>query len=105
MCDPGTGDCRRAGQFTTTMQDQESGDVCSGCKKPVKGGFDVVEGEGDEGFTIAIVATPDRDFNVCDGCNEVVHFACSHHPATGYCDRCFEKYDLEDTGTVFGRAR
>jgi hypothetical protein len=87
------------------MQDQESGDVCSVCKKPVKGGFDVVEGEGDEGFTIAIVATPDRDFNVCDACNVVVHFKCSQHPETGYCDGCFARYNPEDTGSASGRAQ
>jgi hypothetical protein len=50
------------------------------------------------------VPTPDRDLNVCDACNDMVHFKCSAHPATGYCDRCFEKYDLEDPPTALGRA-
>jgi hypothetical protein len=86
------------------MQDQESGDLCSVCSKPVTGGFDVIEGKQGDGFTVAIVPTPDRDFNVCDACNDMVHFKCSAHPATGYCDRCFEKYDLEDPPTALGRA-
>ena len=65
---------------------------------PVKGGFNVLgmeAGDG-EGATIAVVGTRDRDFNDCDACNARVHFRCSRHPASGYCDRCFEKYDLED---------
>jgi hypothetical protein len=86
------------------MQDQESGDVCSVCKKSVKGGFGVIEEDAGDGFTIEISATPDRDFNVCDACNDVVHFACSRHPETGYCDRCFEKYNLEDPETAPGSA-
>jgi hypothetical protein len=87
------------------MKDQESGDLCSVCSKPVKGGFDVTEGTRGEEFTIEIVGTPDRDFNVCDACNDIVHFKCSKHPETGYCDRCFEKYDLEEPKSPYGLSR
>ncbi len=59
--------------------------------------------ERGRGFAIAIVATPDRDFIVCDACNVVVHFKCSRHPKTGYCDRCFDKYDLEDPDDLWPR--
>lgn len=76
--------------------EEESGDLCTVCSKPVRGSFMVIEGEWGDEFTISISSTPDRDFNVCDGCNDTVHFKCSKHPATGYCDGCFEKYDLED---------
>jgi hypothetical protein len=80
------------------MQDQESGEVCSVCKEPVKGGFNVLDTEAVDGekMIIAIVDTPDRDFNDCDACNTRVHFRCSQHPASGYCDRCFDKYGLEE---------
>jgi len=36
-----------------------------------------------------------RNFNDCDGCNATA-LALSKHPRSGYCDDCFEKYDLED---------
>jgi hypothetical protein len=84
------------------MHDQESGEVCSVCKKPVRGGFDVIEGDSHRGFTVAIMGTADRDHNVCDACDETVHFKCSKHPETGYCDRCFEKYDLEAPQSAYG---
>jgi len=48
---------------------------------------------------IAIDATPDRNYNVCDFCNIVVHFACSRDPESGYCDPCLDKleaYESED---------
>jgi hypothetical protein len=80
-----------------TMEDS-SNEVCSVCSKPVAGGFTVQESESRDGeqFIIEIADTPDRDFNDCDACNTRVHFRCSKHPKTGYCDRCFEKYGLED---------
>jgi hypothetical protein len=64
----------------------------------VVGGFTIRDSEPEDGgpFIIAIASTADRDFNVCDACNDVVHFGCSKHPKSGYCDRCFEKYDLQD---------
>ena len=80
-----------------TMQDTSEGN-CSVCGKPVVGGFTFQESEAKDGepFTIEIAGTPDRDFNVCDACNDLVHYRCSKHPKTGYCDRCFLKYGLED---------
>jgi hypothetical protein len=79
------------------MQDT-SGEVCSICSEPVTGGFTVREPEPEDGgrFVIAVTGTRDRDFNDCDACNARVHFRCSRHPETGYCDRCFEKYGLRD---------
>jgi len=70
----------------------------------VTGGFDVIESDRGDEFIIAIVPTPDRDFNVCDGCNEIVHFKCSLHPETGYCDRCFLRYRPEVPDAGLGRA-
>ena len=80
------------------MQNEISGDVCSVCGKEVKGGFTVQESEAKDGggFAIVVAGTSDRDFNDCDGCNARVHWRCSKHPKSGYCDDCFEKYDLED---------
>jgi hypothetical protein len=80
-----------------TMKDIAN-EVCSVCGKPVAGGFTVQESELKDGeqIIIEIADTPDRDFNDCDACNTRVHFRCSKHPKTGYCDRCFEKYGLED---------
>ena len=60
--------------------------------------FTVQESESSDGeqFIIEVAGTPDRDFNVCDACNTLVHYRCSTHPKTGYCDSCFEKYGLEE---------
>ena len=76
-----------------TMQDPSS-DVCSICSEPVVGGYTVLDSEPADGgrFLIEIVGTPDRNFNDCDVCNTRVHFRCSRHPETGYCDRCFLRY-------------
>jgi len=78
--------------------EEPSNEVCSVCREPVAGGFTVQGSEASDGrqFTIEIAGTPDRDFNDCDACNTRVHYRCSKHPKTGYCDRCFEKYGLED---------
>ena len=83
---------------------ETTNDLCSVCSKPVVGGFTVQDSEPKDGgpFMIAIVGTADRDFNVCDACNAVVHFRCSKHPKTGYCDPCFEKYNLQDDSVPRG---
>ena len=83
---------------------ETTNEVCSVCNKPTIGGFTVQESESKDGdkFVIAIAGTPDRDFNDCDACNARVHYRCSKHPSTGYCDRCFEKYDLQDMTSPYG---
>jgi hypothetical protein len=85
------------------MQDKRSDEVCSVCGKEVRGGFTVQESDWADGggFAMAVVGTPDRDFNDCDACNDRVHWRCSKHPKSGYCDRCFEKYGLEEPGEPF----
>jgi hypothetical protein len=89
-----------------TMQDP-SRDVCSICSEPVVGGYTVRASEAaDAGpFAIEIVGTPDRDFNDCDVCNTRVHFRCSKHPETGYCDPCFLKYGSRDSSIPESPAR
>jgi hypothetical protein len=80
------------------MKDKQSTERCSVCGKETVGDFTVrkTDARDGAGFTIAIIGSSDRDFNDCDGCNARVHWRCSKHPETGYCDRCFEKYDLDD---------
>lgn len=71
---------------------EETGDRCIVCGKGTKGGFEVSDRVRKDGtFMVIIDTTPDRDFNVCDLCNDVVHFHCSSHPGTGYCDKCLDK--------------
>ncbi len=75
-------------------------DICYVCGQEVQGGFEVHERTMRDGTpVIAIDATPDRNYNVCDFCNIVVHFACSRDPESGYCDPCLDKleaYESED---------
>jgi hypothetical protein len=72
------------------MENAQSEFVFVVCKEDCKGGFDVWDKTRKDGtFNIAIDSTPDRDFYVCDLCNDVVHFRCSRHPESGYCDTCF----------------
>ena len=67
-------------------------DLCEVCSKPVRGGFDVYEQEDWDGTPMIVVdSTPDRDYNVCDLCNKIVHFRCSAFPDDGYCDECYDK--------------
>ena len=70
--------------------------ICVVCKEPCRGGFDVWSKERKDGtFLIAVDSTPDRDFNVCDSCNDAVHFRCSKDPDTGYCDKCLGRINQE----------
>lgn len=68
--------------------------ACKLCGQNVRGGFEVYA-RGDA--TIVIDSTPDRNFNVCDCCNEEVHFRCSGYPESGYCDECIQRYNLYDS--------
>jgi len=80
------------------MQNKTSNEVWSVCGREVNGDFTVTSKEVEVGgaFIISIISSPDRDFNDCDACNSRVHWRCSRHPDSGYCDFCFEKYGLED---------
>jgi len=74
----------------TTIQDD--GEICEICGEATRGGFENYERVAKDGTPVFVIdSTPDRDFNVCDLCNKVVHFRCSMHPETGYCDACLEK--------------
>ena len=86
--------------LTTHMDTpQELGEVCYVCKGRTRGGFVNFESVMKDGTPIiGIDTTPDRDFNVCDLCNIVVHFRCSMHPELGYCDPCYAKV-YESKGT------
>ena len=76
------------------MQNKNSNEVCSVCGKEVKGEFtvQVTESLDGAGVAIEIADDPQRDFNDCDGCNARVHWRCSKHPKSGYCDTCFDRY-------------
>jgi hypothetical protein len=72
---------------------------CSICKTAVHGDFVVLaESQPDESFIIEIDSTPDRNFNVCDLCNEVICFACSRDKDSGYCNVCLYKVFPERLG-------
>ncbi len=82
------------------MEDNESGDVCTVCQQAVTGGFDVFSGFQNDGTpTVVVEGTADRNFNVCDLCNDTVCFRCSLHPESGYCNPCFRKV-FGDAGFV-----
>ena len=71
-------------------------DICAVCLQEVQGGFEVYERTfKDETPMIAIDTTPDRNYNVCDLCNIVVHFWCSRDPESGYCDGCLNQLQME----------
>jgi len=71
---------------------------CSSCGKEVTGGFEVQDQKTEEGVpVIAIVSSPDRNFNICDSCNILVCYDCSRHPESGYCDKCYDEIFTETT--------
>lgn len=73
---------------------RENAEICTVCHEPTTGGFDVYERTREDGVPMIVIdSTPDRNFNVCDSCNDVVCFRCSAHPDSGYCNRCFERLD------------
>lgn len=77
--------------------------ICVVCGEECTGGFDVWSKERKDGtFMIAVDSTPDRDFNVCDMCNDTVHFRCSKDPDSGLCDKCLAKVHSEsgDAGSA-----
>jgi hypothetical protein len=70
-------------------------DICSVCNKEVQGGFEVYERTLKNGTPMVVIdGTPDRNFNVCDLCNETVCFECSEEPESGYCNRCLHKVSV-----------
>lgn len=74
------------------MTIHDESEICEVCGQPTRGGFENYERTLKDGTPMIVVdTTPDRNFNVCDLCNKVVHFRCSMHPETGYCDECLEK--------------
>jgi hypothetical protein len=68
-------------------------DHCTVCRREVHGGFFVITKQTlrDETAFVAIEGTPDRDFNVCDLCNDVICFNCSVKKDSGYCNACYSK--------------
>lgn len=67
------------------------GEICVACKRECTGGFLTYQTERNGVPTIVIDSTPDRNFNVCDLCNDVMCFACSIDRDSGYCNTCYEK--------------
>ena len=68
---------------------QQSSGICSVCKEEVRGGFDVYSREREDAFEIVIDSTPDRNFNVCDWCNDITCFRCSEDRDSGLCNPCY----------------
>ena len=67
--------------------------ACVACDKKVCGGFEVTKYEKRPGglLMITAVATKDLDHVVCARCYRSVHFRCSKHPDSGFCDGCYDK--------------
>lgn len=67
-------------------------DKCTVCGRDVNGGFEVHSSDLPSGeFYISIDGTPDRDFNVCDLCNDTICYDCSIDKDSGYCNVCYSK--------------
>lgn len=69
--------------------DTTHAEICSICKEPVKGCFEVFSYSRLGIPQVQIDSTPDRNFNVCDWCNKTVCFRCSNSPDSGLCNDCF----------------
>jgi hypothetical protein len=68
-----------------------SGELCSVCKIPVKGGFEVFSYSRLGDPRIVVDRTQDNDFIVCDWCNTTVCNRCAVYRETGYCNDCYRK--------------
>jgi hypothetical protein len=69
-------------------------EYCTVCSREVHGGFEVSSQEStgpDQPFMVIIEGTLDRDFNVCDLCNDTICFDCSIDKDSGYCNDCYAK--------------
>lgn len=72
----------------------EPADICTVCHEETRGGFEVYERTREDGVPMIVIeSTPDRNFNVCDGCNDAICFRCSARPESGYCNRCLDAFD------------
>ncbi len=67
--------------------------ICFVCDKRNHGGFEVAKYEKRAGGVLMITAraTNDLDHIVCARCYRGVHFRCSKHPDSGFCDDCYDK--------------
>jgi hypothetical protein len=45
---------------------------------------------------IMLRGTARRNHIICDSCNKAVCHNCCSHAKSGYCDRCIDKYGLQD---------
>ena len=76
----------------TTAKKKHMAEICSVCKKECRGGFEVYERTRKDGTAMVVIdTTPDRNYNVCDYCNEIVCFMCSEEPESGLCNKCLRR--------------
>jgi hypothetical protein len=89
------------GKVPNTKMDHEvTGEQCSQCGKVVRGNFTVSDDKmGGNGMMIVIDSTPDRNYNICDGCNILICYECSIAPETGFCNECYKAY--QDDGEAY----
>jgi hypothetical protein len=86
--------------ITTSMTNQPTAgaQICSVCREPVTGSFEVHEYRRKGVPQIVIESTSDRNFNVCDSCNDVICYRCSEHPDSGYCNHCYRLASVTISG-------
>ena len=66
-------------------------EICTVCGKTCLGGFEVYSHEKHGVPTVVVDSTPDRNFNVCDLCNDTICFDCSQDRDSGYCNKCLAR--------------
>ena len=75
------------------MATHDLSEICVACNEPTRGSVESREHVAKDGRTALIYdLSPDRDYFICDTCYKVVHFRCSMHPESGYCDKCLELF-------------
>ena len=67
---------------------------CPKCSKELTGAIETSAAVVGGIQMVVMRETPDRNWIICDGCNQTVCKSCCVMPDSGYCDRCFLEYKI-----------
>ncbi len=70
-------------------------DNCPVCNCLLTGAIETSSAEVGGIQFVVMEETSDRNWIICDFCNEVVCKNCCVKPDSGYCDRCFFRFKIE----------
>jgi hypothetical protein len=69
-------------------------ETCPKCQKELVGAIEVSSGNVGGIGVVVMQETSDRNWILCDSCNQTICKSCCIMPDSGYCDNCFFKLKI-----------